>query len=265
MTDKQIIIDDQKKTIHRLQDECTEKTNVIIALGEQLQRKQQSEEKLVKQIQTICDFINNRPETFKGINGSVDKIITDYAKAKEQECEELKKIINEAKNSKLDLKSFLVGEAVQNEYEQQLDRLKAELEAYKMEAEEGKEINAELKAELTRANCQIADDEILQCDMREAIEGLKAENEELKEKNRQLTILGMDLNQSNEVLRKSFFATDKSRDNWREKAEKLSKTLTEIKEIAENAYCLTNGTNKDMAQFAKQILQKISEVEDVRN
>ena len=90
MTDKQTIIDDQKKTIHRLQDECTEKTNAIIALGEQLQRKQQSEEKLVKQIQTICEFINNRPETFKGINGSVDKIITDYAKHKEQECEESK-------------------------------------------------------------------------------------------------------------------------------------------------------------------------------
>ena len=52
-------------------------------------------------------------------------------KAKEQECEELKKIINEAKNSKLDLKSFLVGEAVQNEYEQQLDQLKAENEDLK--------------------------------------------------------------------------------------------------------------------------------------
>ena len=38
----------------------------------------------------------------------------------------MKKIINEAKNSKLDLKSFLIGEAVQNEYEQQLDQLKAE-------------------------------------------------------------------------------------------------------------------------------------------
>ena len=47
------------------------------------------------------------------------------------ENEELKKIINEAKNSKLDLKSFLVGEAVQNEYEQQLDQLKAENESLK--------------------------------------------------------------------------------------------------------------------------------------
>ena len=41
MTDKEIIIDDQKETIHRLQQECTEKTNAIIALGEQLSRKEQ--------------------------------------------------------------------------------------------------------------------------------------------------------------------------------------------------------------------------------
>ena len=41
MENKQIIIDDQKKTIHRLQQECTEKTNAIIALGEQLSRKEQ--------------------------------------------------------------------------------------------------------------------------------------------------------------------------------------------------------------------------------
>jgi hypothetical protein len=46
---------------------------------------------------------------------------------KEQECERLKKIIVEARESKLDLKSFLVGEAIQNEYEQQLDQLKQTL------------------------------------------------------------------------------------------------------------------------------------------
>ena len=53
-----------------------------------------------------------------------DNCLFKKYKAKEQECEELKNIINEAKNSKLDLKSFLVGEAIQNEYEQQLDQLK---------------------------------------------------------------------------------------------------------------------------------------------
>ena len=46
----------------------------------------------------------------------------------------------------------------------------------------------------------------------------------------------------------------------RQKNDKLEQALAEIKEIAENAYCLTNCTNKDMAQFSKQILQKISEV-----
>ena len=43
MENKQIIIiDDQKETIHRLQQECTEKTNAIIALGEQLKAKEQA-------------------------------------------------------------------------------------------------------------------------------------------------------------------------------------------------------------------------------
>lgn len=40
-TVKQIIIDDQKKTIHRLQQECTEKTNTILALGDKLKCKEQ--------------------------------------------------------------------------------------------------------------------------------------------------------------------------------------------------------------------------------
>jgi cell division protein FtsB len=54
-------------------------------------------------------------------------------KRKEQECEKWKEIIDEAKNSKLDLKSFLVGEAIQNEYEQQLDQLKAENDGLKIQ------------------------------------------------------------------------------------------------------------------------------------
>ena len=55
---------------------------------------------------------------------------------KTQECKELKKIINGAKNSNLDLKSFLVGEAVQNEYEQQLDQLKKTSEELQKENKE---------------------------------------------------------------------------------------------------------------------------------
>ena len=125
MTDKQIIIDDQKKTIHRLQDECTEKTNAIIALGEQLQRKQQSEEKLVNQIKTICDFINNRPETFKGVNGSIDKIITDYAERKEQECEDFKqKLLDKTY-------AYSVMERSRRNSLQQLDQLEEENKSLK--------------------------------------------------------------------------------------------------------------------------------------
>ena len=45
MENKQVIIDDQKETIHRLQQECTEKTNAFIALGEQLKAKEQECEK----------------------------------------------------------------------------------------------------------------------------------------------------------------------------------------------------------------------------
>ena len=74
-----------------LEKYCKDRPNCCY---KKLKRKEKSEEKLVKQIQTICDFINNRLETFKGINGSVDKIITDYAEAKEQECEELKQFLS---------------------------------------------------------------------------------------------------------------------------------------------------------------------------
>lgn len=104
----------------------------VECLKVQLKRKEQSEEKLVKQIQTICDFINNRPETFKGVNGSVDKIITDYAKAKEQECERLGKhsvgFARKCQNLELD-----VCHLKDKNYnlQRQLDQLKAENEELK--------------------------------------------------------------------------------------------------------------------------------------
>lgn len=47
-----------------------------------------------------------------------------------------------------------------------------------------------------------------------------------------------------------------------EKMKNIKQTLAEINRMAENTYCLTNTTNKDMANFAKQIFQKISEVEN---
>ena len=87
----------------------------------QLKHKEQVCKKLLEVNHSLA-------EEHKTIGNDLYKEIKEYRKkleVKEQECEKLKKIINEAKNSKLDLKSFLVGEAVQNEYEQQLDQLKA--------------------------------------------------------------------------------------------------------------------------------------------
>lgn len=75
-----------------------------------------------------CEEENKIPRTINHFTADCRMYPNCYykqLKAKEKECEELKKIINEAKNSNLDLKSFLVGEAVQSEYEQQLDQLKA--------------------------------------------------------------------------------------------------------------------------------------------
>ena len=41
---------------------------------------------------------------------------------------------------------------------------------------------------------------------------------------------------------------------------KHKQALKEIEKLSENAYCLTNGTNKDMAEFAKTIIIKVNEV-----
>ena len=115
----------------------------------QHKRKEKSEEKLVKQIQTICDFINNRPETFKGVNGSVDKIITDYVERKEQECERLNNDNHTLLVTRQKLLNDLwIAEESLKDFKEICDKQCEQLEAYKMEAEEGKEINAELKAEL---------------------------------------------------------------------------------------------------------------------
>lgn len=84
----------------------------------------------------LLEIINAKPLETVDIDSAFEiEKLKEQLKAKEQECEELKKIVNEAKNSKLDLKSFLVGEAVQNEYEQQLDKLKQTLAEIKEIAE----------------------------------------------------------------------------------------------------------------------------------
>lgn len=76
MTDKQIMIDDQKKTIHRLQDECTEKTNAIIALGEQLDQVKTENDSLKRQLQfefdeTLLQYSNTIEDLHEQLKDSV--------------------------------------------------------------------------------------------------------------------------------------------------------------------------------------------------
>ena len=88
MTDKQIIIDDQTKTIHRLQGECTEKTNAIIALGDKLQAKEQECEGLeyeVGSLENDRDILQDKCDQLKAenkhLNDLLNQALKDYDKA----------------------------------------------------------------------------------------------------------------------------------------------------------------------------------------
>ena len=150
--------------------------------------------------------------------------------------------------------------------EQECERLKEEIKTngfgcFNIEMSEQLD---QLKAELTRANCQIADDEILQCDMRESLEALKAENEELE---KEIAKARMEIcNQCGEkddynIPCKQIRDLDYGLQLEIEENEKLKQTLTEIKEIAEEVY--NNERTKYQASgVCYDILQKISEVEE---
>lgn len=210
---------------------CDERPNCIY---KQLKRKEQSEERLVKQIQTICNFINNRPEIFKGIYGGVDKIITEYAERKEQECEELKQRLHQCWT-------------VENSFVVQLDQLEAELkqektlkemyftyykakhgdikgEFFKLKAE-----NKELSKELERIHEDIKLSPLCyKCDKEEClqkeIDKLKSEKEEIKK------YLGI----SSKTIMERLEELQEFRDNDKDKLYQAEQTLIEIKEIAEN-------------------------------
>ena len=137
------------------------------------------------------------------------------------ENEELKKIINEARSSSLDLQSFLVGEAIQNEYEQQLDQLNAENESLKESVKMfSSTLDWALKSQVGLYKRQI--DSSVPDDW---------EYEEVL------------------VLVEQYI-------------EKIKQTLTEIKNIAEREVKRAPDGETFARPEIKQILQKISEVED---
>ena len=150
------------------------------------------------------------------------------------ENEELKKIINEAKNSNLDLKSFLVGEAVQNEYEQQLDQLKAENDGLKT-------MLKDLSYENQKFCYQIEE-------QTKQLEPFKDEY-----------FKGLDNVAIAKLAKKSIRITAEN--------SKLEQTLTEIKEICnsveniEDINSLYDAKLSGMYLQANKILQKISECE----
>lgn len=178
--------------------------------------------------ETTCKGYNCYYKQLKRLELKLKVTEADY-EASEQECDELKKTINEAKNSKLDLKSFLVGEAVQDEYEYLIDTLKAENNTLFKAIEEVNKINKKLKAEnekykkayeIEHNNCNTL---------------AKAYNEEAIAR----------LNLKKKVKNK----------NLKKENDKLKQTLAEIKEIAEKRNYL------DYNECLDDILQKISECE----
>ena len=93
---KQSLIEDYRQTIERLQKECTEKTNAIIALGEHLKAKEQECEELKEYIRERevwgdqCEFCkhNDKENCHQNIILDNLKTINSYRKA----LEEIKKV-----------------------------------------------------------------------------------------------------------------------------------------------------------------------------
>ena len=136
MTDKQIIIDGvdvsgcacyvntgECTNENVYPDYCKACSNCTYKLEQLLQVKEQECDALQKSENEAGEIIAEL-QAYKDVN---EDFKTAWKELK-AENEELKKTINEAKNSKLDLKSFRACEAVQNEYEQQLDQLKQTLD-----------------------------------------------------------------------------------------------------------------------------------------
>ena len=97
MTDKQIIIDDQKKTIHRLQDECTEKTNIIIALGERLDQLKFDYAELEKRHNDSFEQFKQLKAENEELKKKVESYLCSTNCYKYQQTEKLKQTLAEIK------------------------------------------------------------------------------------------------------------------------------------------------------------------------
>ena len=112
---EQIIIDDLKEMIYKLQIECVEKTNNILALGEKLHSKEQECETLASQL----DFEVQKKECL------------------EQECEELKKKIksyqcNEKNANRCTCAFRCLENTFYNDAENKIDEIQTKIKVLKI-------------------------------------------------------------------------------------------------------------------------------------
>ena len=206
-----------------------------------------TDKQIIIDYKNLCENYSQEVGCYGTFNGSCIKEqcftykLLQQLQAKEQECERLKKIINEAKNSKLDLNSFFAIEAIVGEYQLELDQLKAD--------------NRILKEKFEIAIKNNMDKTLLRLENGD----VKEELQEIREE------FGI------ETL---YCHDDNTRVHRCIKLLQLKDCLTEIKEIAEKC-CIMQATldcenYDDCTQCGRisdgegiqQILQKISEVEN---
>ena len=91
------IINCQKNTIHRLQQECTEKTNAIIALGERLQAKEQEckelkeQFKLAEPLYQSCNIKDRKIKKYEQTLAEIKEIAEPYKMTIKKICGNCKK------------------------------------------------------------------------------------------------------------------------------------------------------------------------------
>jgi chromosome segregation ATPase len=133
MIDKQIIIDDLKEMIYKLQIECAEKTDNILALGEQLKHKEQECEGF-KELYNYYAFDRRKPENITElkicINGVNEELIRLQQENEEltTKCSQLEESFKETADGLLKIQYALADHC--NKYSKTLAEIKPILEFY---------------------------------------------------------------------------------------------------------------------------------------
>lgn len=97
------IIADQRKTIYRLQDECTSKTTEILMIGQQLKSEKERTAKYEKGFEKLLEIVEPHLSDFTGITDdgefdlilAVEELIQQYS-----EVEKENKILRQYRESK---------------------------------------------------------------------------------------------------------------------------------------------------------------------